>query len=142
MHQIEGGTLKISDTQSIKLGNTEKIDWIKKEYGDSSNIVIFYQFVHEEKLLKKHFKNATVLQGTSYAEGVDLSMYKTLIIYSMDYSTSKYTQRRARQANMQRKEEIIVKYLLIKGAISDQVYTTVVENNKNYVDSYFSNSGI
>ena len=60
----------------------------------------------------------------------------------MDYSTSKYTQRRARQANMKRKEEIIVKYLLIKGAISDQVYTTVVENNKNYVDSYFSNSGI
>ena len=142
LHQIEGGTLKIDDTTSIVLGNTEKIDWIKNNYGDSADVVIFYQFVHEEKLLKKHFKNATVLQGTSYAEGVDLSMYKTLIIYSMDYSTSKYTQRRARQANMQRKEEIIVKYLLIKGAISDQVFTTVVENNKNYVDSYFSNSGI
>ena len=142
MHQIEGGTLKISDTQSIKLGNTEKIDWIKKEYGDSSNIVIFYQFVHEEILLKEHFNNARILQGTSYAEGVDLSMYETLIIYSMDYSTAKYSQRKARQANMARVDDINVIYLLMKGAISDQVYTTVCENNKNYVDSYFINTTI
>ena len=142
MHQIEGGTLKISDTQSIKLGNTEKIDWIKKEYGDSSNIVIFYQFVHEEILLKEHFKNARILQGTSYAEGVDLSMYETLIIYSMDYSTAKYSQRKARQANIARVDDINVIYLLMKGAISDQVYTTVCENNKNYVDSYFINATI
>lgn len=142
MHQIEGGTLKISDTQSIKLGNTEKIDWIKKEYGDSSNIVIFYQFVHEEILLKEHFNNARILQGTSYAEGVDLSMYETLIIYSMDYSTAKYSQRKARQANIARVDNINVIYLLMKGAISDQVYTTVCENNKNYVDSYFSNTTI
>lgn len=142
MHQIEGGTLKISDTQSIKLGNTEKIDWIKKEYGDSSNIVIFYQFVHEEILLKEHFNNARILQGTSYAEGVDLSMYETLIIYSMDYSTAKYSQRKARQANIARVDDINVIYLLMKGAISDQVYTTVCENNKNYVDSYFINATI
>lgn len=142
MHQIEGGTLKISDTQSIKLGNTEKIDWIKKEYGDSSNIVIFYQFVHEEILLKEHFNNARILQGTSYAEGVDLSMYETLIIYSMDYSTAKYSQRKARQANIARIDDINVIYLLMKGAISDQVYTTVCENNKNYVDSYFINATI
>lgn len=142
MHQIEGGTLKISDTQSIKLGNTEKIDWIKKEYGDSSNIVIFYQFVHEEILLKEHFNNARILQGTSYAEGVDLSMYETLIIYSMDYSTAKYSQRKARQANIARVDDINVIYLLMKGAISDQVYTTVCENNKNYVDSYFINTTI
>lgn len=142
MHQIEGGTLKISDTQSIKLGNTEKIDWIKKEYGDSSNIVIFYQFVHEEILLKEHFNNARILQGTSYAEGVDLSMYETLIIYSMDYSTAKYSQRKARQANIARVDNINVIYLLMKGAISDQVYTTVCENNKNYVDSYFINTTI
>ena len=142
MHQIEGGTLKISDTQSIKLGNTEKIDWIKKEYGDSSNIVIFYQFVHEEILLKEHFNNARILQGTSYAEGVDLSMYETLIIYSMDYSTAKYSQRKARQANIARIDDINVIYLLMKGAISDQVYTTVCENNKNYVDSYFINTTI
>lgn len=140
LHQIEGGTLKISDTQSIRLGNTEKIDWIKKEYGDSDSIVIFYHFVQEEFLLKEHFKNARILQGTSYAEGVDLSMYETLIIYSMDYSTAKYSQRKARQANMARADDINVIYLLMKGAISDQVYTTVCENNKNYVDSYFINS--
>jgi ERCC4-related helicase len=90
--------------------------------------------------LKEHFKNARILQGTSYAEGVDLSMYETLIIYSMDYSTAKYSQRKARQANMARVDDINVIYLLMKGAISDQVYTTVCENNKNYVDSYFINS--
>ena len=62
---------------------------------------------------------------------------KHLIIYSQDFSTARHTQRRARQANMNRDEPIIVHYLLVKGGISEQVYNTVTINKTNYVDLLF-----
>ena len=88
-------------------------------------------------MLEAKFKNARVLQGTAFAEGVDLSMYKTCVVYSMDFSTAKYTQRRARQCNMKREEVIDVHFLLCKDAISEQVYNTVAINKTNFVDTYF-----
>lgn len=136
LHMLEGGTAKIKETYHV-LKNQEKIDFIKTKFGDTKDIVIMYNYIAELTKLKSHFKEATLLQATSYAEGVDLSMFKHLIIYSMDFSTAKYTQRRARQANMERKEEIKVHFLLVKGAISSQVYKTVAINKRNYVDSLF-----
>jgi len=38
---------------------------------------------------------------------------------------------------MHRKEDIVVHYLLVKKAISEQVYNTVSINKKNFVDSMF-----
>ena len=83
------------------------------------------------------FKKALILQATSYAEGVDLSHKRHLVIYSQDFSTARHSQRRARQANKNRAEDIIVHYLLVKKGISEQVYQTVSLNKKNYVDSLF-----
>ena len=83
------------------------------------------------------FKQAKLLQATSYAEGVDLHQYKHLVIYSQDFSTARHTQRRARQANKNRKEAIIVHFLLVKGGISERVYKTVSINKKNFVDTVF-----
>lgn len=136
LHQIEGGTIKTEERDLI-LGSREKIDYIKANFGDSSDIVIFYHYKAEEKLLKNHFREAIVLQATSFAEGVDLSMYEHLIVYSMNFSTSQYTQRRARQANMKRDTEINVHFLLVKGGISEQVYKAVALNKTNFVDKYY-----
>lgn len=136
LHQIEGGTLK-QDDKSVVLENTEKIDYILKMYGDSTDLVIFYHYVCEYDKLKTYFKNAKLLQASAYAEGVDLSMYKNLVVYSMNFSTAQYTQRRARQANIKRDSPIFVDFLLTKGAISDQVYECVAKNKKNFVDKYF-----
>lgn len=141
LHQIEGGTLKQEDQLNI-LANTEKINYILETFGDSKDIVIFYHYQNELIKLKKYFSLATILQATSFAEGVDLSMYKTLIIYSMDFSTARYTQRRARQCNMKRDTIIDVHYLLVEGAISHQVYQTVAVNKSNFVDSYFDREEI
>ena len=55
----------------------------------------------------------------------------------MNFSTAQYTQRRARQANMNRKTAIKVHFILVKGAISEQVYNTVAINKKNFVDKYY-----
>ncbi|MGL4220797.1 MAG: hypothetical protein ACRCSS_09265, partial [Shewanella sp.] len=136
LHQIEGGTIKIDDEYKL-LRNDEKLQYVLKHWGDTEDLVIMYHFKSELTKLSAVFKKARLLQATSYAEGVDLSMHKHLVIYSQDYSTAKHTQRRARQANMNRKEPITVHFLLVKKAISDQVYRTVCLNKKNYVDSVF-----
>lgn len=136
LHQIEGGTIKYEES-SFNLDNTEKIDYILNTWGDTEDLVIMYHYIQEEHKLKQHFKKAKILQGIRYAEGVDLSMYEHLVIYSMDFRTAKYTQRRARQANMKRDTEIKVHFILTKKGISEQVYNTVAINKKNFVDSYY-----
>lgn len=137
LHQLEGSTLK-TEVDNIFLNFNEKIDYILKTWGDVKSLVIFYQYQNELTLLKSKFKNATILQGTSFAEGVDLSMYETCVVYSMDFSTAKYTQRRARQCNMKRDTPIDFHFLLVKNAISEQVYQTVAINRTNFVDTYFN----
>lgn len=142
LYQLEGGTLKIDESSSISTTSREKIEFILKTFGDVASLVIFYHFKQEEHKLKSVFKQATILQATSFAEGVDLSHFKTLCIYSMDFSTARYSQRRARQANMKRSEPIDVHYLLVKGGISEQVYNTVAVNKTNFIDRYFNRSSL
>lgn len=136
LHQIEGGALKFED-KPLELTNCEKIDYIKQTWGDTDQLVIFYHYIAEGIKLRKHFSNAVILQGITNAEGVDLSMYDTLVIYSQDFSTAKHTQRRARQANKHRDKPIVVNYLLVDQAISHQCYNTVAINKENFVDSVF-----
>lgn len=137
LYQIEGGTIKIEDNYFI-LSNREKIDFILKKFGDNDSLVIMYNYIAEKKKLEEVFKNATILQASSFAEGVDLHKYDNLVIYSQDFSTARHTQRRARQCNKNRDKPINVHYLLVKGAISSQVYKTVSINKKNFVDSVFN----
>lgn len=141
LHMIEGGTIKI-DEKYITLNLNEKIDYIMKTWGDYNNVVIMYYYVQEGEKLRARFKHAQILQATSYAEGVDLSMYKHLVIYSQNFSTAKHTQRRARQANVNRQEPIKVHFLLYKRGVSEQVYNSVSINKKNFVDSVFETERI
>lgn len=136
LHQIEGGTIKLESGYK-QLPNREKVDYILATWGDSPDLVIMHNYKEEAKKLALYFKQARILQATSFAEGVDLSMYKHLVIYSQDFSTARHTQRRARQANKQRKEPITVHFLLVKKAASEQVYKTVSINKKNFVDTVF-----
>ncbi len=136
LHMIEGGVAK-NDNEYLVLDNMEKIDAILSDFGDSEYNVIMYHYKAERIKLEKVFKNTILLQGTSYSEGVDLSMYKNLIIYSQDFSTARHSQRRARQANMNRKTPILVHFYLVKGGISEQVYKTVSVNKSNFIDSIF-----
>ena len=141
LHMIEGGVAKVEDDYYI-LDNKEKIDAIKRDFGDTADCVIMYHYKAEFKKLSYHFKKARLLQATSYAEGVDLSTYGHLIIYSQDFSTARHSQRRARQANKQRKEPIDVHFYLVKGGISEQVYKTVSINKTNFIDSLFNRGDI
>lgn len=146
LHQLEGGTLKDEDVRggrAARLGSPgsvgvrynlsdEKIAYILKEFGDVSENVIFYNYVAEGYKLRQIFRQTLILQGTTFAEGIDLSTYKNIIIYSMNFSVAKYIQRRARQCNKLREEEIKVSYILAKGCVSEALYQSVVEKNKNF----------
>jgi hypothetical protein len=134
---LEGGVAKVETTYLV-LPNDEKVEFILTNFGDSPDVVIMYQYIAEATKLKAAFKHATILQATSYAEGVDLSSYTHLIIYSQDWSTARHAQRRARQANMARKTPIKVHFLLSSKAISEQVYMAVAKNKVNYIDSLYS----
>lgn len=141
LHMLEGGTAKIENNYTV-LRNNEKITFIKDKWGDTSDLVIMYNYKAELIKLSAHFKKAKILQATSYAEGVDLSMDKDMVIYSQDFSTARHTQRRARQCNMNRVEPINIHHLLVKKAISAQVFKIVAKNKKNFVDSVFDRSKI
>lgn len=149
LHMFEGGTLKytwlafnskgtpVKQAKYFDMPNTEKIDYIKKYWGDKSTVAIMYNYIGEGIKLNKHFEYAEILQATTNAEGVDLMHIEHLIIYSQDFSTARHTQRRARQANKARTTPIVVHFLLVKKGISEEVYNTVSINKENYVDSRF-----
>lgn len=135
LHQLEGGVVKV-DNGYLHLG-MEKVEYIKSTFGDSKDMVIMAHYVGEQEMLKREFKNATVLSSTAFAEGVDLSHVDTLIIFSQSFSTAQHKQRRARQANMKRSKPITVHFLLVANGVSQAVYNTVSENGKNFVDRYY-----
>ena len=150
LSQIVGGTMKVeigmkSPTQkeyrSYWLGNTEKIDYIKEHWGDTEDMVIMYQYKEEEYLLNHHFKKAQILQGDRFAEGISLKHVNNLIIYSMSWRTSKYIQRRARQADLERTEPIIVHFILTEDKVDRMIYEAVVEKGVNFNGRYFRDNG-
>jgi len=144
--QLVGGTMKVEDSKnateekmaykSFWTGTTEKIDYIKAKWGDHDKMVIMYHYKEEEHLLKHHFKKARILQADTWAEGVSLKDYEPLIVYSMSWRTSKYIQRRARQADMLRGEPIIVNYILTRN-VDEYIYEAVALKRVNFNGRYF-----
>ncbi|HED5116014.1 TPA: hypothetical protein R4958_001416 [Campylobacter jejuni] len=133
LHQIEGGTIKIGD-EYIDLDNKEKVDYIKRRFGDFEDVGIMCHFREEANKLRKHFSKAKIYSSSAHAEGVDLSNLRYFIIYSSDYSGAKFVQRRERIININGSKTLYVHHLLVRKAISDQVYKAV----KNKMD--FNNS--
>ena len=132
-YQLEGGTLKVDDTKSIfTTSGREKIEYIRANY-DLDNLAIMAHFIAERKLLEAEFPNVPIYSADGHAEGVDLSHIAKLLIYSMSFKTSKYTQRLARQANHDRKTPIEVDILVgDKPAIGYDVFNTVAIKKENF----------
>jgi len=135
LHMLESGIAKVDDTY-IELGNTEKIDYIMKEFGDHEDIGIMCHFVGERNVLERKFRRAKIYSSNAHAEGVDLSHLRHFIILSSDYSGAKFIQRRDRIVNVNGSNTLVVNHILVKKAISDQVYKRVSKkedfNNKTY----------
>jgi stress-induced morphogen len=135
LHMLESGVAKVDD-EYLDLGNNEKIDYIKETFGDTTDTGIMCHFVGERLKLEKEFKNAQIYSSSSHAEGVDLSHLKNFVILSSDYSGAKFVQRRERIINILGSATLTVHHILVKGAISEQVYRRVSKkedfNNSTY----------
>lgn len=135
LHMLESGVAKIGDDY-IDLGNREKINYIKANFGDSEDTGIMCHFVGERQILEKEFKHAKIYSSSSDAEGVDLSHLKNFIILSSDYSGAKFIQRRDRIININGSNTLVVHHIMVKKAISEQVYKKVSKkedfNNSTY----------
>lgn len=135
LHMLESGVVKIDD-EYIEIGNTEKIDYIYNTFGDTEDTGIMCHFIGERKLLEKRFKHAKIYSSSAHAEGVDLSHLTNFVILSSDYSGSKFIQRRDRIVNINGSSTLTVNHILVKGAISEQVYKKVSKkedfNNSTY----------
>lgn len=135
LHMLESGVAKVCD-EYIDLGNNEKIDYIKQTFGDTEDTGIMCHFIGEKLKLEKEFKYAKIYSSSSHAEGVDLSHLKNFVILSSDYSGAKFVQRRERIININGSTSLVVHHILVKGAISEQVYKKVSKkedfNNSTY----------
>lgn len=133
LHMLESGVAKVDD-EYIDLGNNEKIDYILNTFGDTEDTGIMCHFIGERQKLERRFKYAKIYSSSSHAEGVDLSHLKNFIILSSDYSGAKFVQRRERIININGSNTLVVHHILVKGAISDQVYKRVSkkEDFNNY----------
>jgi len=136
LHMLESGIAK-SGNKYVELGNTEKVQYVKDTFGDTEDVGIMAHFVGERILLYRHFKNATIYSSNAHSEGVDLSHLKHFIIFSSDYSGSKFIQRRERIINTEGSNTLLVHHILVKKAISEQVYNRVSKkqdfNNSTYI---------
>lgn len=130
-YQLEGGTLK-TEGKPIILDVLDKVNYIKENY-DESKIAIMAHFIAERDLLTKTFPKTLILSSDGHAEGVDLHKTEKLLVYSMSFKTSKYTQRLARQANHLRDTPIVVDILVAdKPGIGYDVYESVAVKKENF----------
>ena len=146
-HQIEGGTLKFKDEFStldaetgLKIrglkaetyrwtvgGVPSKVAWMLGEFGDTKDLVIMYHYTNEGPMLRRYFRNATVLQGKTNSEAIDLYMFEHMVVYSTDWSVATYIQRRDRQVHMtKRTTPIKIHYPVSEGGVSEDVFDSVV----------------
>lgn len=134
-YQLESGSLKIDETDSIFLPHHEKLDYMLANY-DKENTAIMCHFIKERELYETYFPH--VYSSDGHAEGVDLSHIDKLVVPSMSFKTSKYTQRIARQANHDRDTPIEVDILVGESpAIGGSVYDTVAIKKENFVKSSY-----
>jgi len=126
LHQIEGGVIK-TELGAIRFA---KKDITKYQYlltlGTQEKIGVMSHFRAEQEFLRTNLpSNFEVYSSNAHAEGVDLSHLDRFIIYSQDYSGAKHIQRRDRIVNIQGSKTNKIYYLLVKNAISEQVYKAV-----------------
>lgn len=147
LHLLESGIYvddsyrycKIAEFYNAKL---KLLNTITKGFKEPTAIMC--HFVSEQRLLSKTFEgnlNVKVFSSTADSEGVDLSDFKYFIIYSQDYSGARFIQRRNRVVNLNKHVDTEVHFILIKNAVSEQVYKCVNEK-RNFNDATFEQKRI
>lgn len=108
-----------------------KVNYIRENF-DVENTIILSYYKHEQEYLSKIFPHTGSV--TKLSTGVDLSHYKTMVIYSMGFSSANYFQVKARLMNVKRKTKMSVHYLL---SGIDEYVLEAVKAKENFTSSWF-----
>lgn len=135
LHQISGGFVNavnlIEETKIYKV-ESNKIKYIKDNFNPNETIILA-NYIAEQEYLSTLFPHVGSI--TKNSDGVDLSHFKNMIIYSMGFSASTYQQVIGRQLNfITRKEEVVI-HFLISGI--DQYVYDAVSNKKSFTTKWY-----
>jgi intein/homing endonuclease len=151
LHQIGSGTC-ITDNGTLLLSDKKAV-YIKEVFRDM-RIAIYYKFVAELDIIKKHFSDITtspedfqkglsnvfVSQIQSGREGIALSTADCIVFYNIDFSAVSYWQARARLQSLERSKPAEIHWLFTNGSIDKKVYAAVTAK-KDFTASYFFRHG-
>ncbi len=151
LHQLNGGTIKLNDKESIIL-STHKVNYIKEHLSNDKKIVILCNYIKERELLLNNLLNSTdevnkfknedykyfIGHIKTFSEGVDFSYADSMIVYSLNFSATTYLQSKERLANKKRTKPILVHYLFTKNGIDEHIYKAV-SNKMNFTNNYYKN---
>jgi len=137
IHQLEGGTLKVPESDLVLNIHKEKIDYIKKTFDLTKKVGVMAHFRAEQELLKLLLPEVEVYSSNAHKEGVDLSHLDTFIIYSQDYSGASHIQRRERVVNINKKSKSYVHYLLCEPPALSKVIYEVTKRKEDFNNSTY-----
>jgi hypothetical protein len=130
-HQISGGFVFTDDETIYRFKKNNKIEWIKKNIDPEKTFILAYYKEEQEELAKLFPHTGSI---TKLAEGGNLSMYETIVAYSIGFSAATYWQFRARQMNKTRETPITILFLM--SGIDNYVYRAV-SNKKNFTLAWY-----
>lgn len=135
-HQIAGGFVNANnlneEVKNFKL-DTNKVSYIKNNFDVNKSMIVAY-YINEQKYLQTKFPHVASI--TKICEGVDLSHFENLIIYSFSFQAVTYEQIKIRQVNMNKKIKNIYVHFLLSG-IDKYVYRAV-KSKKNFTANWFT----
>jgi len=148
LHQISGGTIKISEDKSLILDESKA--WQIKTMYAGYKIAIFYLFVMEGELLRKVFPDHTsspeefnnkehltfICQYASGKEGTNISSADYLVGYNISHSATTYWQFRERMQTKDRVKASKLVWPFSEHGIEKEVHKAVM-NKRSFTTSYF-----
>lgn len=147
IHQLCSGTVITNEGERIHLCD-HKIRYIKTVF-NKKRIAIFYCFIAEGEMLRKHFHCTSdpiefakskslvfISQVVSGREGIDLSIADELIFLNIPYSATSYFQAKARSQSINGGDKRVHWLFTVKG-IEEKIYNIILNKKASYTLSHF-----
>ena len=154
-----GGTTLDENGEIVYTGSRVKIDYMIERIRDGRQYAIFTQYIGEREFIASALRDAGYSVGYDmdkfrdgefkvfvgsikrFCEGVDLSWLSgSMIIYSLTFSGSTYSQILSRMCNWSRTDPIKVHVLMVRGSVEEAIYKAV-SSKQSFNDSFYRKVG-
>ncbi len=152
---ICGGTVLDDDGEVLRIGNRAKLDYMVERLSEDRQYAIFTQYIAERDLILDEMHKIGRSAGDDmeafkagdfdifvgsikrYCEGVDLSWLDgAMVIYSLTFSGSTYSQILDRMCNWERREPIKVHVLMVRGSVEEGIFDAV-SSKQSFNESFY-----